>query len=185
MRHFQVFHLQHSSCSFYAFNQIGSNFAVIWAAAGFSWKKKLYNKTGHHYEVAQEKEAILGVATRGQTIECLQQKMNRHLRIKITGCSDIFEMWTINSQTHTKVCHFMEWTQSFILQNDVYNKHPPRRSPSCYSQSHDCAQSSLASYLSGCGSVSQNGRHSSVSFPAATQSLPPRAANTWLDLQFW
>lgn len=29
--------------------------------------------------------------------------------------------------------------------------------PSCYRQSHDWAQSSLASYLSGCGSVSQTG----------------------------
>ncbi len=45
-------------------------------------------------------------------------------------------------------------------------KGPPQWSPSRYSQSHDCAQSSLASYLSGCGSVSQNRRHSSVSLPA-------------------
>lgn len=145
----------------------------------------LYNKTGHHYEVAQEKEAILGVATRGQTIECLQQKMNRNLRIKITGCSDIFETWTINNQTHTKSVisrneHNLLFSKMMFTINILHAGHPVVTVRAMTALRAAWLLISAVVVL-----CPKNGRHSSVSFPAATQSPPLRAANTWLDLQFW
>lgn len=76
----------------------------------------------------------------------------------------------------------MQCTGFFILQNDVYNKHPTRWSPAYYGESQPSAAWLL--YLSGCGSVSQNERLSLVTLPASNQSLPLQATNTWFDAPF-
>ena len=52
--------------------------------------------------------------------------------------------------------------------------------------SPECSRSSLASYLSGCGCVSQKKKRHSVLCPrATTQSLPPQPANTRFGSQLW
>lgn len=76
----------------------------------------------------------------------------------------------------------MQCTEFFLLQNDVYNKHPTRWSPAYYGESQPSA--AWLPYLSGCGSASQNERHSLVTLPASEQSLPLQATNTWFDAPF-